>query len=152
MTRKNRIIALSVLLFGALAGTAAVASADPASPAPAAAADKTPAKGKARKGHKRGTPAQHLARVFAKFDTNKDGKLTEGEVPERAWNRLSKADANGDKAVTKAELKAKMAEMKAKHAERKGKRGEGKGKRGEGKGKRGEGKQRGAAKRGPSQG
>ncbi|MCA9631210.1 MAG: hypothetical protein KC766_26290 [Myxococcales bacterium] len=138
MTRKNRIIALSVLLFGALAGAAAIASADPAdpTPAPAAASDKAPAKGKAhegkaRKGHRRGTPEQHLARVFEKFDENNDGKLTASEVPERAWNRLSKADTNGDDAVTKAELKQKMAERKAKRGERKGKRGEGKGKRGQ---------------------
>ncbi len=132
MTRKNRIIALSVLLFGALAGATAIASADPAAPAPAAAKGKA-GKGKAHKGHKRGTPDQHLARVFKKFDKNSDGKLTASEVPERAWTRLAKADSNGDNAVTAAELKAKMAEHRAKRGERKGKRGERKGKRGQGK-------------------
>ncbi|MEZ4233761.1 MAG: hypothetical protein R3B89_31590 [Polyangiaceae bacterium] len=122
MTRKTRIVALSVLIFGSLAGVTALAS----------------AKGKGK--HR--DPAARIERVFEKHDTNKDGKLTESEVGERKWKRLSKADANNDNAVTKAELEQKMAERKAKRGERKGKRGEGK--RGEGKGKRGERRQKAA--------
>lgn len=113
MTRKTRIVALSVLIFGALAGVTAMASA------------------KDGKGKKHRDPAARIERVFEKHDTNKDGKLTESEVGEKKWKRLSKADANNDNAVTKAELKQKMAERKAKRGERKGKRGEGKGKRGQ---------------------
>ncbi len=64
-------------------------------------------KGK-RKGHK-------AARLFAKYDTDKSGSLTSDEVPARLWTRLEKADADGDGAVTKAELRAK-------HKERKGKK------------------------------
>lgn len=112
MTRKNRIVALSVLFFASIAGVTALASA---------------------KGDRKGkhTPEERIERVFKKHDANSDGKLTESEVPARKWARLSKADTNGDKAVSKAELKRKMAEHKAKRGERKGKRGEGKGKRGE---------------------
>lgn len=54
-------------------------------------------KGK-RKGHR-------IAKLFKKFDTDKSGSLTAAEVPERVWTRISKADADGDGAVTKAELK-----------------------------------------------
>ena len=54
-------------------------------------------RGKARRGH-RG------ARAFKRFDSNQDGKLQQSEVPSRVWQRISVADANGDKAVTKAEL------------------------------------------------
>lgn len=52
-----------------------------------------------KKGHRGG-------QLFAKFDKNKDGKLTKNEVPAKLWARLVKADANKDGAVTKAELKA----------------------------------------------
>lgn len=102
MTRKTRIVALSVLIFGSLAGVTALAS----------------AKGKDGK-HR--DPAARIERVFEKHDKNKDGKLTASEVSEKKWKRLAKADANDDKAVTKAELKQKMAERKAKRGERKGK-------------------------------
>lgn len=111
MTRTSRIVALSVLMFASIAGVSALAS----------------AKGDGKGKH---TPEQRLEHIFKKHDANSDGKLTASEVPERKWKRLSKADANGDNAVTKAELKQHMAERKAKRGERKGK-----GKRGERKAK-----------------
>lgn len=112
MPRTSRIVALSVLMFASVAGFTALAS----------------AKGDGKTKH---TAEQRIEKMFEKHDTNSDGKLTASEVPERRWNRLAKADSNGDKAVTKAELKQAMADRKAKRGERKGKRGEGKGKRGE---------------------
>ncbi len=44
--------------------------------------------------------------MFARADKDGNGQLTEAEVPAEAWARLSKADANGDGAVTKEELGA----------------------------------------------
>ena len=55
------------------------------------------------------------ARLFARFDKDKSGSLTSDEVPAKLWTRLEKADADGDGAVTKAELRAK-------HKERRGKK------------------------------
>ncbi len=70
-------------------------------------------------GEKRGHRGDHMAKLFERFDANKDGKLTKKEVPERLWERLSAADANKDGAVTKAELEAKRAEWKAKKGDKK---------------------------------
>ncbi len=42
------------------------------------------------------------------FDENKDGKLTKSELPEPLWDRLSKADANGDGEITQDEIEAHM--------------------------------------------
>lgn len=42
--------------------------------------------------------------LFAVFDTDEDGALTEDEVPERVWMRLSMADRDGDGAVTRMEI------------------------------------------------
>ncbi len=61
-----------------------------------------PGKGKG----KRGKAKRHAGKLFAKFDANKDGSLTADEVPEKAWARLSKADADGNGAVTRAEIRA----------------------------------------------
>lgn len=49
--------------------------------------------------------AEHVARIFEKRDTDKDGRLTQAEsqMPER-W--FAKSDANGDGALTAAELTA----------------------------------------------
>ncbi len=44
--------------------------------------------------------------MFANLDKDKDGKLTEAEVPEQLWARLSKADKDADGAVSKAEMDA----------------------------------------------
>jgi hypothetical protein len=51
-------------------------------------------------------PERPLAGMFDRWDANEDGKLTEDEVPEGVWNRLSRADADGDGAVTREELAA----------------------------------------------
>lgn len=42
--------------------------------------------------------------LFAIFDADEDGALTEDEVPERVWTRLSAADLDGDGAVTRMEV------------------------------------------------
>ncbi len=52
------------------------------------------------------------AEMFKHMDKNNDGKLSKDEVPERLWERLSKADKNSDNAITKAELEAAMAQMR----------------------------------------
>jgi hypothetical protein len=45
------------------------------------------------------------AEVFlSRFDRNRDGKLTEAEVPASLWQRLSNRDANGDGALTSEEF------------------------------------------------
>lgn len=42
------------------------------------------------------------------FDKNKDDKLTKSELPGFIWDRLSKADTNGDGDVSKDEIEAHM--------------------------------------------
>lgn len=44
--------------------------------------------------------------MMERFDTNKDGKLTGDEIPERMRERLADIDKNDDKAVDKEELSA----------------------------------------------
>lgn len=56
-------------------------------------------------GH-RGPPSP--AAMLEHFDENKDGKLTKSELPEPLWDRLSKADANGDGEITQDEIEAHM--------------------------------------------
>ena len=53
--------------------------------------------GKGKKGRCKG------GKAFAKFDKDKSGTLTSDEVPEKLWSRISKADTDGDGAVSKAE-------------------------------------------------
>jgi hypothetical protein len=48
---------------------------------------------------------------FDRFDKNKDGKLTEDEVPAPLWERLSKADAVKDGAITKNAFEAAFKKM-----------------------------------------
>lgn len=57
-------------------------------------------------------------KLFEKFDKDGDGALTADEVPEKLWERISKADADGDGKVTKDELKAAH---EARRGKRKGK-------------------------------
>lgn len=42
--------------------------------------------------------------IFQKMDTNKDGKLSQDEVPGEMWSKLSNADEDADGTVSKAEL------------------------------------------------
>lgn len=48
--------------------------------------------------------------MFARMDKNKDGKLTADEAS-KGWDRISKADQNGDNAVSKEEWAKAMAFM-----------------------------------------
>lgn len=51
------------------------------------------------------TPAEKFAAdFFAKFDTDKNGKLTAAEIPERASSKIGKLDYNGDGAISRSEL------------------------------------------------
>ena len=68
--------------------------------------------------HKRKRPS--VEKIFEKFDKDESGSLTSDEVPERPWTRISKADADGDGAVTKKELKDAF---KKRRGKRGGKRG-----------------------------
>jgi len=54
-------------------------------------------------GRERGGPPSP-GMMLERLDKNRDGKLTEGEVPEPMWARLSHADKNEDGAVTKEEV------------------------------------------------
>ena len=47
-----------------------------------------------------------LDRLFAQFDENGDGLLTEGEIGGGFWNWISQADTNQDNAVSMMELEA----------------------------------------------
>jgi hypothetical protein len=44
--------------------------------------------------------------TFEQMDKNGDGKIVASEVSAEAWQWLSRADANKDNGVTKAELEA----------------------------------------------
>lgn len=54
-------------------------------------------------------PPSDPAAMFARLDVNQDGKLTQDEVPAERWEKLAKADADGDGAVSLDELKAALA-------------------------------------------
>ncbi|MFT5467255.1 MAG: Ca2+-binding EF-hand superfamily protein [Verrucomicrobiales bacterium] len=56
--------------------------------------------------------------LFAKADKNGDKKLTEDELPEQAWERLSKLDKNGDGAVDENELAAVRQAIEAKSGQK----------------------------------
>lgn len=55
---------------------------------------------------------RHHGFNFDELDKNKDGKITQDEAGE-AWKFLSKADTNGDGAVTREELQALHPHKKA---------------------------------------
>ena len=64
-----------------------------------------------RRGERHGQGGADLGAFFDRFDANEDGKLTKDELPERAADRIMKADADGDGAVTKEELEAAREKM-----------------------------------------
>ncbi len=66
---------------------------------------------------KGGTPAERVERIFTKADANRDGFLTADEVDQRKWRRVSRADADADAKVSKAELTSAMEARRAKAAE-----------------------------------
>ena len=47
-----------------------------------------------------------MERLFSRFDADKNGALSESEVPEKMKQRFAKLDANGDKSVSMEEMKA----------------------------------------------
>ena len=87
-------------------------------------AEKAEAKGaRGKRGGKRGRAGgkrrgRKAGRAFKRFDKNTDGALTADEVPAELWERISKADADGNGSVTKDEIKAAI---KARRAARKDK-------------------------------
>jgi len=58
-----------------------------------------------------GASADELTATLMAFDTNKDGKLTRAEVPERLQGLFDRADANKDGVLTEAELKQAASEQ-----------------------------------------
>jgi len=52
------------------------------------------------------------ATLFERFDVNQDGKITNDELPERAMERLTKADSDGDGSITRDELKSHFQERR----------------------------------------
>jgi len=75
--------------------------------------------------HAQRTPAeraQHAAEKFKKADKNADGFLTQAEVGDKRWTRISVADANKDGKVSQAELTQAHADGKIGHGKRGDKR------------------------------
>lgn len=59
-----------------------------------------------------GAPTKEMmARMFEQRDTDKDGKLSGDEIPDRMRENLSRVDENGDSAVDKSEMERAMAKM-----------------------------------------
>lgn len=82
--------------------------------------------------------AQMLDFIFNRFDTNKDGKLSQKEAPERMQQRFDMLDSNGDKSVSKEEMQAAFEKMG--QGKKGAGKGQGKGGAGKGQGKNGAGK------------
>ena len=58
------------------------------------------------RGHRGPRGPMDPAQMFAQWDQDKDGKVLVSELPQRAQQRLSQADTNGDGALTLDELRA----------------------------------------------
>ncbi len=59
-----------------------------------------------------GPPGKEMmARMFAQRDANKDGKLSDEEIPERMQQNLARIDENGDNAIDQQEMEKAMAKM-----------------------------------------
>ena len=84
-----------------------------------------------------GKGGEHMKELLAKFDTNHDGKLDDGEkaaaravyaarIKEKHPELFAKIDTNGDGVLSEDEMKAareKLKELRAKHGEGGGKAG-----------------------------
>ncbi len=57
-------------------------------------------------GPPRGGNRPEPGEMFKRSDKNNDGKITKDEVPEKAWEFLSKLDKDGDDAISSEEAKA----------------------------------------------
>ena len=88
------------ILLGMLAVTALALGAGSASAADAPAE----ARGGFGPPWARGGEGPRPFALFAIFDADENDALTEDEVPERVWMRLSAADLDGDGAVTRTEI------------------------------------------------
>jgi len=59
-----------------------------------------------------GPPSKEMmARMFEQRDTDKDGKLSGDEIPERMQQNLARIDENSDGAIDKSEMEKAMAKM-----------------------------------------
>lgn len=59
-----------------------------------------------------GPPSKEMmARMFEQRDTDKDGKLSGDEIPERMQQNLAKIDENSDGAIDKSEMEKATAKM-----------------------------------------
>ncbi len=108
---KNRY--LSILTGVALATTASLAFAEdkPEASATTDSAAESESKPESKTPQKpKGAPGQgQRGQFFQRLDTNKDGKISSADQPPaQAWERIKKADQNGDGAVTQQELMAAM--------------------------------------------
>jgi hypothetical protein len=65
---------------------------------------------------------QHAENKFKKADKNADGFLTQAEVGDKKWTRISVADTNKDGKVTLAEMAQAKADGKLGHGKRGDKR------------------------------
>lgn len=63
-----------------------------------------------------------MARMFESRDTNKDGKLSGDEIPERMRENISRVDTNGDNAIDREELQKAMARMAEQAGQQRGNR------------------------------
>jgi hypothetical protein len=52
-----------------------------------------------------------MLRMFEQRDANKDGKLSGDEIPAQMADRMERIDADGDKAISKAEMEKAMSRM-----------------------------------------
>jgi Ca2+-binding EF-hand superfamily protein len=88
-----------------------VADADKSGSVTRAELDQARAEGKLRggRGH-HGHCGAGKGQMFERADKNKDGALTQDEVPAKFWEHLVKADANKDGKVTREELQAARAQ------------------------------------------
>ncbi|MEY2724344.1 MAG: hypothetical protein RLZZ458_211 [Planctomycetota bacterium] len=64
-----------------------------------------------------------LTRMFDARDTDKDGKLSGDEIPERMRENVSRVDTNGDGAIDREEMQKAMARMAEQAGQQRGNRG-----------------------------
>ncbi len=75
------------------------------------------------RGQRPGGGRPNPGEMFKRMDKNNDGKLSKDEVPEQFWERLSRADANRDDVLTKAELEKAFQNRGGPRGDKAGKKG-----------------------------